>query len=375
MSVRTLLATVLLFCATLSHAHKQSDSHLTLELTANDHVLHGQWDIALRDLDYVVGLDANADDVITWGELRKQLHAIESYALPRLHLTSIDGPKRSHCRTAVNEALVDHHVDGAYVVLRFVAACAVRPSQLEVNYRLLFDADPNHRGLLNLRSDGFDQSVVLSMESSSVALNVSAQNSPQQLRSFVTEGVWHIWHGYDHILFLFTLVLPAVVTYRAGAWEAQTSLRASSLDIIKVVTSFTAAHSLTLSLAALDVVHLPSRVVETAIAFTVLLGALNILCPIVRERRWIVALLFGLVHGLGFASVLADLNLTARGVLLSLAGFNVGVELGQLAIVAVLAPAIYLLRESVLYRRMLLPSGAAAISALAIYWIGVRWTA
>lgn len=362
----------LLLCPLLGHAHKQSDSYLTLTATTADSNLQGQWDIALRDLDFVIGLDANADDRITWGEVKAQRAAIQAYAFQRLHLESVDTGARGDCPIGAKQLLIDEHVDGAYAVLRFSAACPALPRQLIVNYSLLFSVDPNHRGLLDLRTGTFNQAAVLSSVNPTVTLGTSAKNSQQQLRSFIAEGTWHIWQGYDHILFLFTLLLPAVVLYRAGHWQARTSLRESVLDILKVVTAFTLAHSVTLSLAALGVVHVPSRLVESAIALTVLLGALNILFPIVRERRWLVALIFGLVHGLGFASVLADLGLPSRSLLQALIGFNVGVEIGQLAIVAVLMPGIYLLRESVLYRRLLLPAGAATIGCLAIYWIGVR---
>lgn len=355
-----------------SHAHKQSESYLTLTVESDDAHVHGRWDIALRDLDFVIGLDANVDDEITWGEVRTQRPAIEAYAFQRLRLESLDGEARRECPIDTQHLQIDTHVDGVYAVLRFQAACAMRLQQLAIHYGLLFAVDPNHRGLLNVRTPDFDQALVLSSSSPSVSLNMRAKNPLQQLRSFTKEGIWHIWQGYDHILFLFTLLLPAVVVHRAGQWEARRSLRESALDILKVVTAFTAAHSVTLSLAALKIVFIPSHIVETVIAFTVLLGALNILYPIVRERRWLVALIFGLVHGLGFASVLADLGLPSRGLLLSLIGFNVGVEIGQLAIVATLMPVIYLVRETLVYRRVLLPAGAATIGVLAIYWIGTR---
>jgi len=366
----TLLA--LLTLPGFAQAHKQSDSYLSITLNAGSSQLQGQWDIALRDLDFVIGLDANADDRITWGEVKAQRAAIESYALGHLRLASMQGDRRDDCALQAQQMLIDEHVDGAYAVLRFSASCHAAPRQLAIDYALLFAVDPNHRGLLDLRTDSFTQAAVLSMETPSIALDARSKNPWQQLRSFVVEGIWHIWQGYDHILFLFTLLLPAVVLYRDGRWQPRASLRESSTDILKVVTAFTLAHSLTLSLAALGFVHAPSWLVESAIALTVLLGALNILFPVVRERRWLVALCFGLIHGLGFASVLADLGLQPGGLLQALVGFNIGVEIGQLGIVAVLMPASYVLRGTVFYRRLVLPGGAAAIGCLALYWIGLR---
>jgi hypothetical protein len=368
--VRSWLAIALLLASVTCFAHKQSDSYLTI--TADGATLQGQWDIALRDLDFVIGLDANADDRITWGEVKGQTAAIGAYAFDRLRLESIGNGNRSACPISMKQLLIDEHVDGAYAVLRFVANCAMSPERIDVNYDLLFAADPNHRGLLAFHGKDFNQTVVLSRDSHTASLRADAGNPWQQFRSFVAEGVWHIWQGYDHILFLFTLLLPAVVVHREGGWQARASLRDSAGDILKVVTAFTLAHSLTLSLAALGVVSLPSSLVESAIALTVLLGALNILFPLVRERRWLVALIFGLIHGLGFASVLADLGLPSGNLLQALIGFNVGVELGQLAVVALLMPITFLIRQTVFYRRLVLPAGATAISGLAVYWIATR---
>lgn len=149
-------------------------------------------------------------------------------------------------------------------------------------------------------------------------------------------------------------------------------MRDSLVDVVSVVTAFTAAHSLTLSVAALGGVNLPSRLVESAIALTVVLGALNNLFPAVTERRWLAAFVFGLIHGYGFASVLTDLGLERGNLALALAGFNVGVELGQLAIVLMLAPVAYLLRRTFLYRRIIMPAGAVSIGVVGVYWLFQR---
>ena len=364
------VAVCLLLWAVGAEAHKQSDSYLTLTAMPGSPQLQGRWDIALRDLDFVLGLDANADDRITWGEVRGRRAAIEQYAFRRLSLQSADDGG-GVCGMHPQQLLIDEHVDGAYAVLEFRADCPAA-STLRVQYALLFTVDRNHHGLLDLRGPGFNQTVVFSSTTREVTLDLREADGWQQFRSFVTEGIWHIWQGFDHILFLFTLLLPAVVVYRNGQWQARASWREAGIDILKVVTAFTLAHSLTLSLAALGVVKAPSRLVESAIALTVLLGALNIVFPVVRERRWLVALAFGLIHGLGFASVLADLGLETDGLVRALIGFNVGVEVGQVAIVAMLMPLIYVLRGTVFYRRVALPVGASAIGALALYWIALR---
>jgi len=215
---------------------------------------------------------------------------------------------------------------------------------------------------------------VLSREAPRASVNVSSPGGWQQLAAFASEGIWHILKGYDHVLFLLTLLFPAVVRYGAHGWEPRSSLRDAALEVLQVVTAFTLAHSLTLSLAVLGLVHLPARWVESAIALTVLLGALNNLWPLIVRRRWAVAFTFGLVHGLGFASVLADLGLHGANLTLSLLGFNVGVEMGQMLIVLAVLPLAFVLRDTALYRRTFMPAGSAAIVLLAGYWLVARMT-
>jgi hypothetical protein len=337
-------------------------------------VLEGQWDIALRDLDFTLGLDADHDGAITWGELQAAGSRIADYAFARLRLEAVGQGDRSRCVAVPTDLLVDEHVDGHYAVLRFRADCGLRPRQLAVRYGLLFEVDPTHRGLLEVVSEDHEQAQVLSREAPAVSVDLIAPGRWRQFAGFVSEGIWHILKGYDHVLFLLTLLFPAVVRYSGQAWQPRESLSGPSLEVLKVVSAFTLAHSLTLSLAALGLVHLPSRWVECAIAVTVLLGALNNLKPVVVSRRWTVAFAFGLVHGFGFASVLADLGLRRTNLVLSLLGFNCGVEIGQMAIVLGVLPLAFLSRRTWLYRRAFMPAGATAIALLAAWWLFGRIT-
>src|ERR1700751_6359564 len=169
---------------------------------------------------------------------------------------------------------------------------------------------------------------------------------------------------------------PDAVSSSPRSWgeglQPRESLRDTAFEVLEVVTAFTLAHSLTLSLAVLGLVHLPARWVECGIALTVLLGALNNLRPVIVRRRWAVAFAFGLVHGFGFASVLADLGLHGANLALSLVGFNSGVEMGQLSLVLVVLPLAFLARRTVIYRHAFMPAGSAAVVLLAGYWLVTR---
>jgi hypothetical protein len=361
--VRFLVLAALLFSG-VTFAHKPSDSYLAISVDGA--ALRGQWDIALRDLEFAIGLDADGNGEITWGELKSRRKQVESYALSRLKLLADGKP----CALAPTDLLVDEHSDGAYAVLRFDADCGRRaPGSVEIAYSLFFDIDPTHRGLLLFERGGAAQTGVLSPERPRLAFKAGEESALSQFFDYLREGVWHIWIGFDHILFLLSLLLPSVLILKKNEWKAAEQFRDTFWDVFRVVTAFTIAHSITLSLAALSVIALPSRLVESTIALSVLLAALNNLWPVVAERRWAVAFAFGLIHGFGFASVLTDLGLPQGTLLLALVGFNLGVEVGQLAIVAAFLPLAYTLRRTWFYRRLLFIGGSGAIALVAAWWL------
>jgi hypothetical protein len=347
-------------------AHKPSDSYLTLRPAGA--VVEGRWDIAVRDLDHALALDANGDGAVTWGEVRRREGDVVAYALGRLSLFA-DG---SSCAAEARASESVDHSDGSYLTLPISFTCAAAPRALTIDYRLFFDVDPQHRGIVRL-DDGRDRTLVLGPRDGRQTLQVAAPAGPSFL-SFVARGTEHIWGGLDHVLFLVALLLPSVLRREQGGWIPVTAIRAALGDVAKIVTAFTAAHSLTLSLAALGVVSVPARLVEPAIAASVALAAANNLRPVFGPDRWVVAFALGLLHGFGFSSVLTDAGLMGASLARALVGFNGGVELGQLALVAVFVPAAFLVRRTAGYRRLALVGGSLAITALSLVWIVERIT-
>lgn len=362
---RLLLLLALLLCQTNVWAHKASDSYLAVQ--AQGAALEVQWDIALRDIDFALGLDRDGNAEITWGELRTRQSDIAAWAITRLDLS-----RGGACPLALSGMQVDTHTDGGYAVLHLTGNCPAGAGDLGVQYRLLFDLDNLHRGLLNLTLDGVTHTAVLSPASGLVPFSPAEVSRWRQFAQYLVEGVWHIWIGFDHILFLLSLLLPAVLVVQGKRWRGVARLGEAIREVLWVVTSFTVAHSITLSLAALGLVSLPSRLVESAIALSVVLAAANNLWPVVEHRRWLVAFGFGLIHGFGFASVLAELGLPTDALVLSLLGFNVGVELGQLAIVAVFLPVAYTLRNTAFYLRGVFTVGSWLTLLVALVWLVER---
>ena len=349
-----------------AQAHKPSDSYLAI--TVADDKLSGQWDIALRDLDFAIGLDADGNGDITWGEVRAKHSEIAAYALARLAVRG-DG---AACSVEAGAQLIDDHTDGAYTVLPLTLRCPKAPAQLAIDYTLFADLDPQHRGLLKLQALGTTRTAVLGPQAPTQSFELKAVSRWAQFIDYAREGVWHIWIGFDHILFLLSLLLPAVLIWRSARWQPVETFRDAFVGVLKVVTAFTVAHSITLSLATLGWVSLPSRWVESSIAASVVLAALNNVWPVFHGRRWVVAFAFGLIHGFGFASVLADLGLPREALALALVGFNLGVEAGQLAIVAVFLPLAFALRRTGFYQRAVMVGGSLLIAALAGIWLVER---
>jgi hypothetical protein len=362
------LALFMLCWAAAANAHKPSDSYLTL--TVSDKTILGRWDIALRDLDNPLVLDADGDGTLTWGEVRIREANIKSYAFTRIKLTGDGQP----CMIHPGEMLIDHHSDGAYAVLEFNANCPAQLIRLGIDYRLFADVDTLHKGLVHVVSKGVTTTAILGPGHPSEILNVRGKGLGRIFIDFVGEGMWHIWRGVDHALFLLSLLLPAACVLHGKKWHPADSPDAVAIDVLKLVTAFTAAHAITLSLATLHVVVLPSRWVEVAIAVTILLSALNNIVPLVRTRRWLVAFAFGLIHGFGFASVLTAMALPAAHLAAALAGFNVGVEMGQISLVLLLLPILYLYRAGRWFRLATVYGGSVAITAFATMWIYERTT-
>jgi uncharacterized membrane protein YqjE len=163
-----------------------------------------------------------------------------------------------------------------------------------------------------------------------------------------------------------------VLRREGNTWRPVPRLRPALLDVLRIVTAFTVAHSITLSLAALEIVTLPSRLVESAIAASVVLAAVNNLVPVLRQDRWMAAFVLGLMHGFGFSATLMDLDLPRSNLVQTLFGFNLGVEIGQIAIVAAFVPLAYAVRGTAAYRRVGLVAGSCVIVVLATIWLVER---
>ena len=365
-----------LWAAPPALAHKSSDAYLTLRVDGQR--IEQRFDIVLRDIDRELLLDTNDDGQLQWAEVRAHGAQIRQLAAAGLQI-SADGQPCTVQRQP--EMQIDEHSDGSYAVLVQHLLCAAAPARLQLHYSLFAHTDASHRGLVRVLQgpprDAPDEAAVHTavLVPGAPPQVLELQGSGGAGRSFiefVAQGVHHILIGTDHLLFLLALLLPAAMVRGPQGWHAAPALRPVLLDVLRVVTAFTVAHSITLGLAVADLLDPPSRWVESIIAASVLLAALNNLRPVVGRQRWVITFGFGLVHGFGFAGALKGLGLGAGSLLPPLLGFNVGVELGQLAIVAAFVPLAWVLRATPVYRRAALTGGSVGIALLATVWLAER---
>jgi HupE/UreJ protein len=231
--------------------------------------------------------------------------------------------------------------------------CPAAPGRLAVRDDSFDVLGPHHRTLLRVEAGGRVHEAALLPEAREVTLDL-AGGAPTFSGSFVLLGIEHILTGYDHLLFLAALVLAG------GGW----------LTLLKVVTAFTAAHSVTLALGVLGLVRVPDRLVEAAIALSIAWVAFENLAGGARSKRWLVSFGFGLVHGLGFAGALQELALPPGSLVRALVGFNLGVEAGQLAALAVLLPLLAWMRRLGWERRVVRTSSAALVGVGLVWFVG-----
>jgi hypothetical protein len=367
-TITAVLALLLLSTATSTQAHVASNSFLTVRV--EDARLQGTLELSVRDAEIAVGLDSNHDGEVTWGEVRASQGALVRYLREHLQLSAPTGA----CALQFAAVKVNERVDGNYLWQPFTAICPAALRRLSIAYRILDEEDPSHRGLLTLVARGIGQTAVLGGAQSLQSFDLQHPSLWSAFVEYLQAGIWHIWSGIDHLLFLLSLLLPAVLLRRGHRWQAVPQAAPAFFNILKVVTAFTLAHSITLSLAAFDIIHLPTRLTESAIAASIILGALNNVFPVVTEARWRIAFAFGLLHGFGFAAVLSEMGLPQGARLVSLVSFNLGVEAGQLAVVLAVMPLAFVLRGTRFYQGAVLPWGSTTIAGLALVWFVQRAT-
>lgn len=356
-----------LFCAILlaampkslalpAAAHQINLSTARIAL-AGDRTVTIEMGLKGSDVDRVVGTGLyNArEDAVDPAAVAAASPAILAYVNAHLAVTSNSGVA---C-VAKDAAIV---ADGDGVIFRNRYSCATVPGDIIYRSTVLTEKDPTARQVVMVAQDGQEAQALLDTDKTTVTLSASVPSLASTLQRYLITGIEHIFLGYDHIAFLIAVVL----------WATRV------MPVIRIVTAFTIAHSITLSLAALGVVVIPSRMVEAAIAASIVFVAVENFFSRNLDR-WRVTFMFGLIHGFGFASALKEIGIPSHALVPALAAFNIGVEIGQVAIVAIVIPVLIALerflatdRAKPARRTALVYALSALITVLGSYWFFTR---
>jgi hypothetical protein len=381
---KILLVLSLFLISNLAKAHNPGQSYLYFS-TYQDRI-EGEFQAKAEEWNQALGTDL--PKIFTKDDLEPILPQIQEYILAN---TSVSSGLGEHEIVFTDfDALTAGQSLGSFSRIYFrLDNVPSIPEDLNVSYNLFFENDSDHRALL-LQAYNWEAGII-NNESIHSAI-FTPNNTTHQLDladgttwtgfiAMIQMGIWHIWIGIDHIFFLLALALPAVV-YRLPnrdsisklftQWEGVDKFKPAFWYIVKIVTFFTIAHSITLSAAALGVINLNARIVESIIALSIALAALHNIIPIFNHKEWLIALGFGLFHGFGFAGVLAEKGLSGEYMALSLFGFNLGVEVGQLLIILVLFPALFFMRKRSIYSYFVILSSSALI-ILSLIWTYERF--
>lgn len=327
--------------APVAYAHQQGVSYS--DVTVEDGV--ARYDLTLSSHD-LQDIDADHDGAISDDEVIAQF-AVLRHRFERAIVMEVGA---TLCPLTLKDFATD---PSGVVTFRLRAPCA-DGSPLRVAFQLLATTAAPGYNLAKIRFHGTLTEHVFTRNDTTlvIAADVSAATTA---RRFFLLGIEHITTGYDHVLFLLALLLIG------GGVRA----------LVGIVTAFTVAHSITLALATLEVVVLPTRLVESAIALSIAWVALENVLFDRGHGRWPIAFLFGLVHGFGFAAILRAMQLPTSSLALSLVAFNLGVEVGQLVVVLVAFPVIAAMQR-LPRRRAIVATASGAILTLALYWFVER---
>ena len=394
-------------------AHKGSDAYLDVQQSAEAAPSPGAGApayqdyrfvlaVAIKDLDLLLPIDANADGKVTWGEVKTAMPRVLGLAntvantVSNTDASTASAPATGpSCRLDWQLDGLDRRGDGTYIRLAAQARCSTAQG-LSFRYTLLRDQDANHRLLVAGRVGGRDLLTTASpMQSGNLVLVAGTAAEPDGakaasavaqpssrwsvVRDYLGVGVLHLLQGYDHLAFLLALVLPLQVVLFAGQRRAPAAYDGAPVKgvgwaLLRTVTAFTIGHSITLVLATFGWLQASPRWVEPAIALSIAVAALLNLRPVRWVRTDVLALLFGMVHGIGFASLLQEAAAPRALLPWALAGFNVGVEVGQLLAVGAWVLLSQPLVARPWYGSVVVRGGSALLVVLAAWWFWQRVT-
>jgi hypothetical protein len=355
-----------------AEAHQFSTAYLAIETHDKTPITTAEYRLAVRDLSLLVPVAVNDKNQITWGAIKAQDSAITALLTQNLQWKS--GVATCTMNSQREPLAIDQEAGLSYIVAYLSIDCGkAKPTALD--YRMLGHIDSGHRLIVSSQDGDKPEASGRTwlMAPSVTELGNTSSDLGETFMTYVKEGIHHILTGADHLMFLLMLLLPAVYNRVDNKWIPVESKFVAIRKTFYIATAFTLAHSITLTVAALNIISLPSKWVESAIAFSIAVAALNNIFPKILGAKQIrIAVSFGLIHGFGFASALSDLPLHTLARLTALFSFNFGIEIGQFVCILIFFPLALALRKKVFYRLVMFKGGSMVACILALLWMTQR---
>lgn len=346
---RFVLALLLVLAAFASFGVARASAHPMntsfVELDAHSNEVTGEVLLPIDRLSIVMGGDLTAEDAA--GSRRAR---IEAYTQRHIEATGDDGAAWD---VAVDDGRIETRKGVTYIAMDLTLTPPDgHVTKFKLDYDVIMEQLVTHRALVTLTRDGHDDPQSLGAfqwDRESMRVNPAGISWLSQVRNGVSVGVEHISEGADHLLFLLMLLLPAPLVARGGRWRPSGDAWLSVRHTVHVVTAFAVGHSITLALGGFGLIDPPAQPVEALIALSVLVSAVHAIRPLVRGGEVYIAGVFGLAHGMAFATLLGASGLSGTALVAPLLGFNLGIELTQLLVVGLMMPSLYVLSRTRLY--------------------------
>lgn len=354
-------------------AHTSEDPYLYMFV--DETTVDGRVELSIADLEQVLDRSFGSDDQAIKAELGRSAPAIRAYADEHLEI-GVAG--RAWTVSFGEVELFRERDDLAFAIVPYEVDVPNGdvPRGLDIRFDPFFYDVGGRDGLLLVTggwTDGaYDREaealITFTDDRAEQTVDLGDRTQWQNFTSSITLGIDHIRTGPDHIMFVIALLLPSVLVFAQG-WKPMPGFVDALWRVLKIATFFTLAHSITFTLAGMGWLPLPpSKVVESVIALSIAAAALHNLRPVLPNREWALSFAFGLFHGMGFASLVAGLEVSRTSQLVSLLGRNVGIEIGQVVVILVAFPALFLLRRTSWYQPVL-TIGSTALAVLSFTWM------
>lgn len=383
-NTKSILVGLVFFYSIVIFAHPMPNSVIALDVKSNS--ISCELQLPLKELQFAVPFDVTQNTI---NLIKNHQQDLSNYILSHFSIQGNSDSKWSLVIQKIILAKSKQEATGLYQELLVTILISPNPKDdlrsFIINYDAIVHQVVTHRTIVTIRQDWKNGqigeknteigTISIDVDSNKVLpfkVNLSKGSNWKGFKSMVALGMKHIAEGTDHLLFLLVVLLSAPLISNGKKWIGSGGTKYSLIRILKIVTAFTIGHSITLIIGSFGLINPNTKWVEVVIALSILFTAIHAIKPIFTNKEIYIAGSFGLIHGLAFAAILSDLNLETNKLILSLLGFNIGIEIMQLFVIFLVIPWLLLLSSYKIYKWVCI-FGAAFAAIAAISWTLERY--